>query len=133
MEQSHPDYLRLPLAARLAGDYGAGGATAVVHLAEALATAIPSLVKTHRSRKFLGMGGHLLSLEVHLQAATFILRLPTSQHDAVRAEKRRVVKGIVLATETLEVAEWLEELGQGLEELARHNRSAAEALEKWLG
>ena len=49
MEQSHPDYLRLPLAARLAGDYGAGGATAVVHLAEyfALGTSITPMSDSH--------------------------------------------------------------------------------------
>ena len=133
MHGNHPDYLRVPVAARLAADYGAGGAAGVLQLAHSLIEALPQVVRTEKRGGFLGRGGRLAAVEIPLAGRCFRLEIPAADGTEAVAIRQRIVKGIVLATDELPLPQWLDELGVGLETLAAQNRVTSEALERWLG
>lgn len=126
-----PGYLRIPLSAHLAERYGAETREALEDLAVELETALPERTTITRRGGWLSRKKTLERIEVELGDLVFVIEVPESKQPP-RPLRRRVVRGIVLATDSLTMPEWLEELAGALEQHASQNAGAKAALERWL-
>ena len=70
-------------------------------------------------------------VRIHLGDECYTLEDPG--RGPLRATRTRVVRGIALKTEPVEVEEWLSALGQALEERVRTDAGARAALSRFLG
>ena len=97
-------------------------------LAGKLAAALPDRVRVERSG-FLGRGA-VRRIEVTISEARYEL---LHERGALRAARARVVKGIVLKTEELQLDEWIDALSRELADEAETSERCRAALQRLLG
>jgi hypothetical protein len=117
------------LAGALRADRG-DSATYLEVLAGKLAQALPGSVGVRRAGGLL-RGGRVRELTVDLGEERFVLAAPVPGR--LEARRSRVVRGIVIASQPLAVADWVDALAQALLREAGRSEATRQALERLLG
>jgi hypothetical protein len=104
--------------------------TFVGSLASKLADILPGRVSVKFGRQGLLGPKQVRMLSVHLGDQR--LELVRGDRDVLEARRARVSGGIVLKTESIEVEDWLDALGEALAAEAQRNQKTRQALERLL-
>ena len=123
------EWVKLGVAAALAKEYQADQRSLLPLLADTFERSFPGNVQ----KRTKGMFGskHLVSVEIALGDFVFAIEDPGS--GSLVASRKRMVRGIALKTETISMAECLQQLGDVLEENARTSAETHNALARSLG
>jgi len=124
------EWFKFGMAATLCKQYAADQRMFLELLAQMLEQALPEETE-------IGRKGGLFSKKT-VQRVTVLMgtdryTLEDPGRGALRATKTRIVRGIALKTEEIPIEEWLADLGVALDERARSNKAAREALAKLFG
>ena len=110
---------------------GADVAAGVEVLATKLEAALPAECRvTRRRRGFLGGRKFVEAIEVRLGDMRYALRMRDGSVDATREQE---VRGVVIKREPLDLAAWVQALGDQLADQARTSAGARAALDRLLG
>lgn len=123
-------WLKVGVAATLAKEYAADQRRLLELLAGMLDGVLPNETEVRR-RGGLFSRKTVQSLRVHL--GDFAYSLEDPGRGPLRAARVRIVRGIALKTEELPVEEWLDTLGEALEDRARTSGTARAALDRFVG
>lgn len=104
-------------------------ATFVEVLADKLEEALPGRVIVERRGRFLGKDKRVARLQCELGDQRYML---TARDGAVQTRRAKAVRGIVLKTEDVPLAEWLDALARDLATEAQSSERARLALEELL-
>ncbi len=99
-------------------------------LADKLERALPGAVRVVRSRR--GLRGPKWVREISLDAGGTRLTLRRNEADAVQCALARTSGGIVLKSEEVDVAQWVEALSRALAAESQRSERARQALEQML-
>ncbi len=129
-EFEQQEWVKLGVAAALSRQYGEDQRNFLEMLADMLSSAMPGEVEIKRR-------GGLFSKKT-LQSVTIVLgdqryTMEDPGYGSLHASRTKIVRGIALKTEAMEVPDWLESLGASLEEKMRVSSTAREALSRLLG
>lgn len=116
------------LASSLRADAG-DAKTFLEALATKLGGALPSRTQVQRESHLFS--SHKPVKQISLDVGEFHYQIG-HQHDALVAQRTRVVRGIALKTEALSVDQWLGELTQALLDLAEQSAQDRAALQRML-
>lgn len=101
---------------------------------EALATrleqALPDKAVVEREHRLFS--SEQVVRTIAIQFDTTLYRLHFDKRRGVSTERAKVVRGISLKTESVDFAEWLNDLSAELSQLAEEHESARDAMEKFL-
>jgi hypothetical protein len=125
------DWLKIGVAAHLSREYAAHQREFLDGLAGMLERALPGHTKVARKGGLFSRGGRAREVRVQLGDALFSLH--DAGHGPLTAQRALLKRGIVLRTDALPVDDWIQELGDALQEYARHNQDAASALRRLVG
>ncbi len=117
------------LAASLRTDASDTGAFAEA-LAAKLEEALPGRAKVKRGRR--GVFGPKIVQAIVVDCGNERLELTRSDADAVQTRRSSLSAGIVLKSETVDIDEWLQALGQALATEAQRSAQTRQALERLL-
>lgn len=129
-EFEEQEWVRVGVAAALSKQYAADQQTFLEELAQMLTSALPDEAEIQRS------GGLFSRKTVHkitVPMGEFQYHLELPGRGGLAATRHHVVRGIVLKKEEIPVPQWVDEVSAALEERARTNAAARDALEKLIG
>ena len=127
-EETDPDLLAASIAAGLGREYAGDRELFLRLLVEGLAPALGERLKVDRAGGWLRRDGPIRRIRLDLDDHHFTLE--AGKGGALTASRARVVRGIALKTEELQVEEWLQAVAAALAEYARTHREALEALKR---
>ncbi len=122
------EWLRLGVAAALAREYAADQRQFLEHVAGLLEGALPGHARI--TRRGLPPFTRRVVREISVTLGDHAYELSASGAGPLLARRVLTKRGIVLSTQDMLVPAWITELCGRLEELARHNQAAAEALRR---
>lgn len=122
-------WVRAGVAAALAREYAGEGKAFVRSLYGILERALPEVTEPVLHGGFLSKK-QVVGVTVGLGEFRYTLQ---EGHHALEATRTHVVRGIALKTEPMRVEAWIREVGDLIEEQARQNARAREALAAWMG
>lgn len=123
-------WLKVGVAAALAKEYGSDQRRLLESLASMLDGVLPNETEVRR-RGGLFSRKAVHSVRVHLGDYSYTLE--DAGKGPLRGTRVRIVRGIALKTEEMPVEEWLEALGEALEDHAQTNGTARAALSRFVG
>ncbi len=124
------DWMKFGVAATLGRQYAQDERQFLARLATMLEGALPGEVEVTRRG---GLFAKKTVQSVAVSPGENRYTLTDAGHGPLQATRTRVVRGIALKTETVSVAEWLQEVGAILDERVRASAQAREALERLVG
>jgi len=123
------EWVKLGVAAALAKEYQADQRSLLPLLADTFERSFPG--NTQKRTKGLFGAKHVVALEITLGDFVFTIEDPGS--GSLVAIRKRLVRGISLKTDSISMAECLQQLGEILEENARTSAETHNALARSLG
>lgn len=104
-------------------------ATYVEALATRLEKSLPGIVVIERDHRLFAKTHQVKKIEVRFGGEDFVL---AQDHSRFVARKAKTVRGVVISSKELPLAQWLEELSVALGEYARDNDEARRTLTEFL-
>lgn len=129
-EFEQQEWVKLGVAGALSRQYGEDQRNFLEMLADMLSSAMPEEVEI-KKRGGLFSKKTLQSVTVTLGDQRYTLEDPS--YGSLHAFRTKIVRGIALKTEEMEVPDWLDSLGVSLEEKMKVSSTAREALSRLLG
>jgi hypothetical protein len=118
------------IASRLLAEYAGDRQIFLDLLARHLEEAVPEQLTVKRSGGLFARNRPIQAIEVDLGDDRFLLAV--GRHGTLAATRTRVVRGIALRTEELDVEGWLNQLASALHDFAQTHAGAMDALRRRL-
>jgi hypothetical protein len=123
-------WLTFGVAALLAREYAADQRRFVDSLGRMLVSSLPSQTEILLQHGLFGL--RRAAREVRVELGDYRYSLHDPGRGPLAARRALIKRGIVLRTDEMPVGTWIQELGDALQEYARQNQDAAEALRRFL-
>ena len=129
-EFEQQDWVKFGVAATLSKQYASDQRSFLESLAKMLESAMPAETEIFKKG---GLFSKKSVSKITVSLGEYRLSLEDLGHGPLIASRVRVVRGIALKTENLPIEDWVAELSETVDERARTNRAAQEALTKFMG